>query len=177
MKIENCKLKISNKAFTLIEIMVAIAIVGIMAAVVLVSMKSYAVKARASKGAAVLSSVIPSMYSCWGNGGIVNDTSVSGGGDICSLNPSYGKWPTPLAEGGYELGSSAKGGDFDGSFTFNKNQWWVGFGSLGGDDMKICCNSATNSCFSYGGDDKDCCCWSNLTEDLKKCVYSCGLPG
>ena len=83
MKIENCppassceasragKLKISNSAFTLIELLVAMAIIALLVAVVLVQFQGYAKGARASKALGQLSSVIPGMGSCWGNGGKV----------------------------------------------------------------------------------------------------------
>jgi prepilin-type N-terminal cleavage/methylation domain-containing protein len=102
--IQNSKFKIQNsrKGFTLIEIMVAIAIVAILAAAVLVSLKSFGAKGRSAKALAQISSVIPSMVSCWRNGGNVNSPSVGGSIDgetltnsteICEGRLSYGYWP------------------------------------------------------------------------------------
>ena len=134
MKIENCKLKISNKAFSLIEIMVAIAIVGILSAVVLVSMSSYAKKARASKAMAQLSSALPSMISCIGNMGIGGVGTPSDGGDICTGVASYGKWP------------SADNYTYDPLIT-SITSWYIRLNSTASyDDVRICCNSAMNSC-------------------------------
>ncbi|MDI6777593.1 MAG: type II secretion system protein [Patescibacteria group bacterium] len=128
MKIENCKLKISNSAFTLIEIMVAIAIVSILAAAVLVSMQSYGVKGRSSRALAQASSALPSMVSCWGNSGTVSDSP----GDICSGKSAYGNWPT--LPNGYSF--SAVTGTSSSSFYF----------TVTGESQTICCNSAMNSC-------------------------------
>lgn len=128
----------NNKAFTLIEIMVAIAIVGILAAVVLVSMKSYGAKGRSTKALAQLSSAIPSMISCWGNAGTVN--APSSGGDICSLAASYGQWPATSGDlSSYSYGSSVS----------SKSSWYISLTSGSSDDNKrICCNSTMNSCKS-----------------------------
>lgn len=86
-----------EKGFTLIEILVAIAIVGILAGVVLVSMSSYRAKANASKITASLSSAATSMASCWGMGGFVLEPYADR--NICTFTTSsssissYGKWP------------------------------------------------------------------------------------
>jgi prepilin-type N-terminal cleavage/methylation domain-containing protein len=128
------KIARNKKGFTLIEILVAIAIVGILASVVLVSMMSYRAKARSAKMLASLSSAVPSMVSCWGNSGTV--ASPSSGADICDLSSGYGKWPSLAGD----LSSYSYGGDVS-----NKNSWYVSAAS-GTDDRKICCNSAMNSC-------------------------------
>jgi len=134
--IQNSKFKIQNsrKAFTLIEILVAIAIVGILAVVVLVSMTASRSKARSAKALASLSSAIPSMVSCWGNGGIVS--SPSSGGNICSLAASYGQWPQTAGD----LSSYSYAGSVS-----SKTSWYVMLTS-GTDDRRICCNSAMNNC-------------------------------
>ncbi len=162
MKIENCKLpacrrvrKIANKAFTpapkhqarrelsdrriflvrgftLIEIMVAIGIVGILAAVVLTTMSSYGKRARASRALAQASSVIPSLVSCAGNGGTPN---LNGTGDLCSLSSSYGSWPTwPSSDYGV-----------DGSNWTSSSNWYFKVKVESGMNA-ICCNSKMNSC-------------------------------
>ncbi len=131
----------NNKAFTLIEIMVAIAIVAILAAVVLVSMKSYGAKGRSTKALAQLSSAIPSMISCWGNAGTVTVPPNNPSRDICSLAASYGQWP--------QIAGDLSSYVYTGSSIDNTNKKFVikftSSGS-GGDDKRICCNSTMNSC-------------------------------
>jgi prepilin-type N-terminal cleavage/methylation domain-containing protein len=144
MKIVNCKLKIKNKAFTLIEIMVAIAIMAILAGTVLVSMKSYGARSRSTKALAQLSSAIPSMISCWGNGGNVNQPNAVGGNDICRGLSSYGQWPT--ASGDYRYNSDGSTSCGMGN-CIDKSQWWV-YVESDGDNTKACCNMTVNGCAS-----------------------------
>jgi len=79
--------------------MVAIGILGILAAVVLVSLSSYRKKGRSAKLIGSLNSAVASMQSCWtfADGDVVIPSS---GNNICSLGSSYtsnasqyGKWP------------------------------------------------------------------------------------
>lgn len=130
------KMETKNQAFSLIEIMVAIAIVGILAAVVLVSMRGYGEKARASRALAQASSVIPSMVSCWvnatGTEHVDSSDPTSGGGDICDISSSYGQWPALPSP--YTF--SAVTGTSASSFFF----------TVSGESQTICCNSAMKSC-------------------------------
>jgi len=134
--------------FTLIEIMVAIGIVGILAAVILVSLKSFGAKGRAAKALGQLSSVLPAMYSCWVNGGTVN--SPSSGGDICNLASSYGKWPS--VGSGTDLSTYSYGGTIT-----DKLNWSVYLdSSSSNDNVRVCCNSAMKSCKIIGSSGSTC---------------------
>ena len=129
-----------KQGFTLIEILVVIAITGILAAVVLVSMSSYRSKARSSKALASLSSAIPSIISCWGNGGTVTVPPNNSSRDICSLAASYSQWPATSGDlSSYSYGSSVG----------SKSSWYISLTSGSSNDNKrICCNSTMNSCKS-----------------------------
>jgi prepilin-type N-terminal cleavage/methylation domain-containing protein len=123
-------MKKSKIGFTLIEIMIAIAIIGVLSAVVLVSMKSYGAKARASRAMAQASSVIPSLVSCAGNGG-----TPSFSGQICSIGSGYGSWPTwPSSD--YNVAAS--------NWTSSSN--WYFKVSVESGQNAICCNSKMSSC-------------------------------
>ena len=126
-------MKKNNKAFTLIELMVAIGIIGILSAVVLVSMKSYGAKARASRAMAQASSVIPSMVSCAGNSGTPQFS-----GNICSGitgADKYGSWPTwPSSD--YNVAAS----------NWNSSSDWYFKVSVESGQNAICCNSKMSSC-------------------------------
>ncbi|MFA5926328.1 MAG: type II secretion system protein [Parcubacteria group bacterium] len=125
-----------GSGFTLIEILVAMAIVAILASFILVSMSAYRSKARSAKALSQLSSAIPSMMSCWINSGAVS--APSSGDDICSLASTYGKWPQ--TEG--DLDSYSYGGTITDSAS-----WFITLTSDSGNDgRRICCNGAMNSC-------------------------------
>jgi len=127
-------LKNSRLGFTLIEIMVAIAIVGILAAVVLVQFSSYGKKARASRAMAQASSAMPAMVSCWGNGG-----DVQSGTNICSLGANYGTWPILPDSYSYKNNAITK--------ADSSSPWRFSVESDGShDNITICCNSKINSC-------------------------------
>lgn len=147
-KICMAKFKKNKKAFSLIEIMVAIAIIGIMSATVLVSLKSFGARGRSAKALAQISSALPAMISCAGNQGNagVNAPSLNGTDDICNTYPSYGQWPkvgsgTDLSTYGYTSGFA--------SGSFNPTSWYVYLqspNSSGNDNVRVCCNSAMKGC-------------------------------
>jgi prepilin-type N-terminal cleavage/methylation domain-containing protein len=129
----NIRIKSMKKdqiGFTLIEIMVAIAIIGILAAVVLVSMNTFGAKARSSRAMAQASSAMSSMASCWGNGG-----DVISGTNICSLGSGYGAWP--ILPTGYTYSGNSI------TRTQSLNPWVF---RVTGESQTICCNSKMNSC-------------------------------
>lgn len=124
-------MKKNNLGFTLIELMVAMAIIALLAAVLLVNMQGYGKDARASKALAQASSAIPEMLSCAGNGGTPIFT-----GPICSGisgAASYGSWQVP---NGYQLNAA--------NWTSSSN-WYFSYNSVA-DSQTICCNSTMNSC-------------------------------
>lgn len=145
--------------FTLIEIMVAIGIVAILAAVVMVSMNAFRIKGRSAKALAQLSSAIPSMISCWGNGGEVyipnkaSGVSVTSDVNICSLGSSYGVWPRTESdlnnykyEAGNEKSSCTEPSD---TLCVDKAGWYITLSNTT-DKVRICCNSTMKSCkFQY----------------------------
>lgn len=120
-----------DNGFTLIELMVTIAIIAILAATVLVSMQNYAAKGRTSRAMAQASSAIPAMVSCWGNGGKVTPS----GTNICDIGPGYGTWPDMSS-----INYSFKNVPIDKSAS-----WSFTVESTKGDPV-ICCNSGMNSC-------------------------------
>lgn len=155
-----CKNKRYIKAgFTLVELLVAIAIIAIMAAVILISMQGYAKDARASKALGTISSIIPSMYSCWGNGGdviFIKDVYMTWDGWICGMpgggGLSYGLYPKSqgeLASYKYDSSNSQEGNCSQswcpGCPCLDKNDFSFYFYS-DTDQKKICCNKALKGC-------------------------------
>lgn len=127
--------KRQEKGFTLIEILIVVAIIAILAGVVLVSATAYRSRARSARAQAQASSALPSMVSCAANKGwgSVNGPSGSGGGYICGSDSNYGLWPdmSPISFSYGNWNASAVN-----SFYF----------TVGGGGITICCNSAMNSC-------------------------------
>lgn len=139
---KNRALSVEKRGFTLIELMVAIAIIAILSAIILVSMQGYAKDARASKALAQLSGAIPSLMSCWGNG--LTPNVPSSGGNICGSDNKYGIWPIA---GSGELSSYSYA-----STLTDKGDWVVELSSGSTqDNKKICCNSKMNSCGIISG--------------------------
>jgi len=140
----------NKKGFTLIEILTVLAIIGVLSAVVLVSMSSYGPKARSAKVHSMASSAIPAMISCWGNtdnsgnpAKVSDPTKVV---NICNLGASYGAWPVfsgDLSNYSYV----ATDVNIDNAVGKRSSQWAFSVESISSsDNKKICCNSTMNGC-------------------------------
>lgn len=134
---QSMKTKYWHKGVTLIELLVVVAIIGVLASVVIVSIQGARTKARSAKALAQLSSVIPSIISCWGNEGSVNAS-----GDICTRGASYGAWPD-MTTVGYTLSNA--------DVTGAKKSTWYFSATNSADGITICCNSRMNSCGKPSG--------------------------
>lgn len=85
-----------NKGFTLIEILVVVAIIALLATAIMVSIGESKRKARINSAKTSLQSALPAVISCNDSKGIINRPSGSETGDteICQGNITPGsKWP------------------------------------------------------------------------------------
>ncbi len=87
-------MKTTKNGFTLVELMVAIAIIGILAAVVLVSLSGMRAKARAANALRAGDSILPAFVECSLRGQTIANygNNQNGGQEICSA--SGFTWPS-----------------------------------------------------------------------------------
>jgi prepilin-type N-terminal cleavage/methylation domain-containing protein len=151
-KIQNSKFKIQNSqpGFTLTELMVVMAIIGILAGVVLVSMTKYRDRAREAAALQTASSVMPAAMKCVLEGKPFTNFhggSSSGGGKVCDTTSI--EWPTLDT-------SSTKGwiwGDQVSSAPDNYGYWLCdpkGGGCGDSGTVQILCPITTTSWSAFG---------------------------
>ena len=131
------KVLFEKEGFTLIELMTVMAIIGILAAAIMVSLGAQKKRAEGGKILMEFSGVMQKIYLCIADDGIINVPNITGEGnnDICSLSSNYGQWPD-LSE-------------FD-NFSYSSTDpfvspWYYSAISIS-DDMVICCNSRSEKC-------------------------------
>jgi len=74
----------NKSGFTLIELLIVVAIIGILAAVILVSVNQSRKNARVNGAKTSLKTALPIIIACLDSGGTANVPNASGGNQICS---------------------------------------------------------------------------------------------
>ncbi len=142
------KLIKSDYGFTLVELMTVMAIIGILATAIMVSLSAQKKRAEGNKALLELSDVMNKIYLCKSDDGNVISPSGTGGQNICNLLNSdgddigdrYGQWPSPN-----DFGDNWGYGSIDGNF--NSSAWAY---SVSHDDgTTICCNSKYTKCNKF----------------------------
>jgi prepilin-type N-terminal cleavage/methylation domain-containing protein len=89
-----------QKAFTLIELLIVIAIIGILASIVLVSLSSAKTKANISKAQSFGQQLVIAFQACDASGGeiTVPNSTTTPTNDLCTI-PLGIIWPSPLPQG------------------------------------------------------------------------------
>jgi len=152
--------KISNKGFTIIELIVVIAIIAVLAGIVLVNVTQYITKSQIAAAKANLDQ-LPAMAAQWSDKyGSFNVTPASGCGDgDCKdfiLNSNYGgKIKLAIeASSGFYMGYS------DGSFNTvcGADKWYANFTPNGSTVVAMCVDSTGKKTTSGSqADDFDAC--------------------
>jgi prepilin-type N-terminal cleavage/methylation domain-containing protein len=134
---------LTEQGFTLIELMTVMAIIGILASAIMISLSVQKRRAASGKVLTEMSAVMQNIYLCKSDDGTIEIPTT--GGDVCSLSSDYGQWPT--LEGNEGLSNTyTRGGDFNG------NNWFYGVNadtSANGED-NICCNAKSGKCGKIG---------------------------
>lgn len=81
--------KLNKKGFTLVELLLVIAIIGILAAVLFVSLGSQRERARITAFKEQMRALVPSVTTCLDDGGNLLTTA---GGDICDTGGNHGQY-------------------------------------------------------------------------------------
>lgn len=151
---KNQKIK---KGFTLMELLVTIAIIGILAGVTMVSMQGSVDKSKKASAITTMSSILPELVTCADDNGSAlevapsttayvccKDDTASNGVSSCDQNLDTEraaghsvKWPNILTKTGYNYAGTPTGSLKSGNYIF--------FATKSGQN-KIICDYAANAC-------------------------------
>ena len=125
----------SKRGFTLVEMLLAIAILVVLSGAILISISAQREKARATRMLSEVSAVVPAIYMCLSDGGVVSSPTASGGNGLCNLSTNYGKWPSNMDDFGDYVTSD--------SDSFSDDNWYF---YLEGNGARVCCNANMSGC-------------------------------
>ncbi len=134
-------LKKSNFGFTLVELMTVIAIIGILASAIMISLSVQKKRATVNRVLTEMSGIMENIYLCKSDDGTIkNPTETYGKGDVCNISSNYGTWPDvsdDVLGNGAGFSITIQGGLNSGSWAY----WASGTGT-----EVICCNSTSGKC-------------------------------
>jgi prepilin-type N-terminal cleavage/methylation domain-containing protein len=127
--------------FTLVELLIVIAIIGILAGVVMVSAGASVERSRRASAIATMASVLPELVTCQDDGGNVAApaNATTGGGVICSAIGHTATWPS-IANTGYAIEAAERLNNLITSYTFTVTK------TINGTLVTITCSYASGDC-------------------------------
>ena len=136
-------MKSVQKGFTLIELMIVIAIIGILAAIAIPAYQNYVIRAQATEGSSIIGSLETAFEECYANSG----TAAS-----CSKNTAVGIPASKTISGTYVKSAVlGAGGQITVTYNTNANKdiagatvVWTPYKSLDG-NITWLCNDGTAS--------------------------------
>lgn len=139
--------KLNNRGFTLLELLTVIAIIGILASSIMVTLSVQKKRAVEGRVLTEMSAVMQNIYLCKSDDGTIKNPNVTGGNDICNFSSgddsNYGQWPSVSTT---TLGD---GMVFNIRFTgdFNNGNPWAYYADPSDSSMDVvCCNSKSGKC-------------------------------
>jgi hypothetical protein len=82
-----------------------------------------------------VSAVVPAIYMCLSDGGVVSSPNASEDNGLCNLSTNYGKWPSNMDDFEDYVTSD--------SDSFSDDNWYF---YLEGNGARVCCNANMSGC-------------------------------
>jgi type IV pilus assembly protein PilA len=138
------EMKSVQKGFTLIELMIVIAIIGILAAIAIPAYQNYVIRAQATEGSSIIGSLETAFEECYAN---------TGSALSCASNPAVGIPKTKIIAGTYvQSAILTKPGQIQVTYNTNANAniagktvSWFAYKSPDGNITWLCNDGASTA--------------------------------
>ena len=133
-------MKSLQKGFTLIELMIVVAIIGILAAIAIPAYQNYTIRAQVSEGPSIIGGVETAFDECYANKGTAAATA-NGCGSLTSIGVTKAIVGTYVSSVAYATGAiTVKYGNSANSNIAGETVVWAAYQSPNGDITWVCNN-------------------------------------